>query len=42
MTIMMDSTQSGLTPAVSGRRLTETFQIQQYPQAGGGHEHGAG
>jgi hypothetical protein len=31
---------SRLTPAVSGRRPDETFQLQQEPQAGGGHEHG--
>src|SRR5438093_13732357 len=29
----------GLTLAVSGRRPNETFQVQQHPQAYGGHEH---
>ena len=28
---------SGLTPAVTGRRLTETFQGHSKPHAGGGH-----
>ena len=32
----------GLTPAVSGRRPAEAFHVQQEPQAGGGHVHGAG
>src|SRR5438093_7062769 len=32
--------ESGLTPAVSGRRPDETFQGQQEPQTGGGPEHG--
>ena len=31
-----------LTPAVTNRRPTETFQVHSKPQAGAGHMHGAG